>query len=110
MLYKHLSPNHAIDVLVSANPPLFYRAIKVYINLHHWSDALELATENLHDNEWYLIILLWYRKRFLMHSGSEETNSDFHKYLKQYENVLSDEERIRERKKMFKNKEREGAA
>lgn len=111
MLFKHYNPKTAVDVLLQANPPLVYRAIKVYINLHRWDDALELASKSSKNNDWYLVVLLWYRKIFLVRSGKsleEENISDYQRHFKNYDKILEDEAYILGQKKIVKNQESEG--
>ena len=108
MLFKRCNPDEAVSVLLMADEPLTYRAIKIYVKMHRWEEALDLARKVSSINKWYLIILLWYRKRFLMHCGltqGQDKNVRFQKEFKNLDNILDDEEQIKKQKRALKDKE-----
>ena len=60
MLYKRC-PEEAESILLQANPPLVYRAVKLNVRLFRWERALEIAVKN----KQHVDTVLWYRRNFL---------------------------------------------
>jgi len=71
-LFKR-NPEEAEKILLQAQPPLLYRAIKLNINLYRWERALELATLG----KAHLDTVVGYRQRFLAMIGKRETDDKF---------------------------------
>lgn len=71
-LYRR-QPEEAERILLSANPPLLYRAIKMNIELYRWHRALELA----YKHKVHLDTVLAYRSRFNDSFQREERDPKF---------------------------------
>jgi len=97
MLYKRC-PEEAESILLQAQPPLVYRAIKMNIRLYKWERALELATKN----KQHVDTVLWYRRAFLDGFNRKE---DLKAYMKLGGKDL-DEEAIKEEKMRSKESEK----
>ena len=62
-------PDEAERILLQANPPLIYRAIKMNIRLFRWKRALQIAERH----KKHIDTVLYYRQKFLTsHNRSEE--------------------------------------
>ena len=62
-------PDEAERILLQANPPLVYRAIKMNIRLFRWKRALQIAEQH----KKHIDTVLYYRQKFLTsHNRSEE--------------------------------------
>ena len=66
-------PDEAERILLQANPPLVYRAIKMNIKLYKWDKALDIAMAQ----KTHVDTVIAYRKRFLEQYQKEETNDRF---------------------------------
>jgi intraflagellar transport protein 80 len=84
-------PEEAERILLQANPPLIYRAIKMNIRLFRWSRALELAI----NNKTHVDTVLFYRKKFLTAHNRSEKEPRFKQY---FDEVEIDEEKIMAKK------------
>ena len=71
-LYRR-QPDEAERILLQANPPLIYRAIKLNITLFRWNRALELATKHRQHVE----TVVYYRKKDLNEFDKEENIKKF---------------------------------
>jgi len=71
-LYRR-APEEAERILLSANPPLVYRAIKMNIELYRWHRALELALKH----KVHLDTLLAYRSKYNEAFEREEKDAKF---------------------------------
>lgn len=67
-LFKR-KPKDAVSILLQAQPPLVYDAIKACTRFHHWAQALDIAKE-FNDVD-VLDIVLWHRAQYLQ--GLNET-------------------------------------
>lgn len=77
-LYRRC-PEEAERILLQANPPLLYRAIKMNIRLFRWGRALELAV----NQRSHVDTVLAYRQRYLESMGREENDPRFLQYSQQ---------------------------
>ena len=103
MMYKRKF-NEAEAILLQANPPLAYRALKMYINLFQWGKALKIASNVLEaSKDDYISLVLWYRASYLRSIKKIEKNAVFHSLLKKY-GVLS-ERQLSDLKGKLKSKE-----
>uniref|UniRef100_A0A7S0WTZ1 Intraflagellar transport protein 80 homolog n=1 Tax=Chlamydomonas leiostraca TaxID=1034604 RepID=A0A7S0WTZ1_9CHLO len=84
-LYRR-RPDEAEAILVQAG--LVYRAIKMNIKLFRWDRALDLAQQYKQHVE----TVLWYRQRYLLAAGGEESNGRFAELAEQ---MQVDENQIR---------------
>jgi intraflagellar transport protein 80 len=73
--------DEAESILMQAQPPLVYRAIKLNITLFRWTRALQLAVQN----QTHVDTVLAYRQRHLERWGKRETDEQFIKYAKKVE-------------------------
>jgi len=109
-LFKRGDPDEAVSILLLAEPPLTYHAMKIYIRLHKWEKALELASSHYESNEWYLIILLWYRSLYLdSHKKSilEEEKSMYRSYFEKHQETIDNhQDLISEEENRMSNDER----
>jgi len=80
-------PDEAISILLNAKPPLIYSAIKVYIRLFKWKQALDLALKK----NAYIEIVLWYRHEYLIDFQKVEKDDLFLALNKKY-GTLSENE------------------
>lgn len=67
------NPDEAEKLLLQAQPPLLYRAIKLNINLFRWERALEIAQLG----KQHIDTVVGYRQRFLATMGKKETSDKF---------------------------------
>ena len=93
-------PSEAISILLQANPPLLYRAIKFNIRLFYWNDALEIATKSSRNE--LIELVLCYKKQFLDRVGCKESNTKFKEYFQKYPETLKNE-RVRQLKEKLRN-------
>ena len=89
-------------ILLQAQPPLVYRAIKLNIRLFRWHRALELAVSN----KTHVDTVLSYRQKYLKNFGKEETDPKFKKYAGE---IAIDNEAISAKKAAEKEAEAERA-
>ena len=66
-------PDEAERILLQANPPLVYRAIKMNLLLYRWTRALEIAVKN----KTHVETVLAYRQRHLEEFNKTENLSKF---------------------------------
>jgi len=93
-------PNEALNHLL-ANGRI-YRAIKLNIRLHKWTEALELAVKH----QTHVDTVLYYRNRHLEQMNHRETNDQF----KQWENQVEvDEETVMKKIQVEKDQEQRNA-
>jgi intraflagellar transport protein 80 len=71
-LYRR-APDEAERILLQANPPLIYRAIKMNIELFRWNRALDIAMKY----KVHLDTVLAYRTRYLDDFQREEKDQKF---------------------------------
>jgi intraflagellar transport protein 80 len=71
-LYRR-APDEAERILLQANPPLIYRAIKTNIELFRWNRALDIAMKY----KVHLDTVLAYRTRYLDDFQREEKDQKF---------------------------------
>lgn len=91
-LYKRRT-TEAVSILLQAKPPQIYRAIKVYVRLFRFQEALDIALKcNKHIN-----IVLWYRMKYLQFFKKAETCPRF-RQLFEKSTGLDDESIIASRK------------
>ena len=85
-------PDEAERILLQANPPLIYRAIKVNLLLYRWTRALEIAVKN----KTHIETVLAYRQRHLEEFGKTENLSKFQQMAGtvqfDYDSVMSQEQ------------------
>jgi len=72
-------PDEALNTLLQNKR--IYRAIKLYIRMHRWSDALELALKH----QTHVDTVLAYRARHLTQMNHVETNDQFKQWSQQVE-------------------------
>jgi intraflagellar transport protein 80 len=89
-------------ILLQAQPPLVYRAIKMNIRLYRWHRALELAVSN----KTHVDTVLGYRQKYLAAFKKTETDSKFKKY---FDEIEIDWEAIAAKKAQEKESEAERA-
>jgi intraflagellar transport protein 80 len=89
-------------ILLQAQPPLVYRAIKLNIRLFRWHRALELAVSN----KTHVDTVLSYRQKYLKNFCKEETDPKFKKYAGE---IAIDNEAISAKKAAEKEAEAERA-
>jgi intraflagellar transport protein 80 len=70
-------PREADNILLGAN--LFYRAIKMHIDLFNWERALELALKY----KTHVDTVLFFRAKYLKNLGRFEGNKKFIQYSEQ---------------------------
>lgn len=75
-LYRK-QPDEAEAILLQAQPPLLYRAIKLNIKLARWQRALDLATTH----KTHIDTVLAYRQRYLASLHRQETMEPFTRAL-----------------------------
>ena len=68
--------DEAERILLQAQPPLVYRAIKMNLLLYRWSRALELALKY----STHVETVIAYRQRHLDEFGKSENNKNFLKH------------------------------
>lgn len=90
----------AESILLQAQPPLIYRAIKLNIRLFRWNRALDLAVKH----KTHVDTVLAYREQFLDSYKMEETDARFLQYSQQ---VSIDWEAITAKKQQEHEKEKE---
>ena len=73
-------------ILLQASPPQIYRAIKIYVRLFRFEEALDIA---LKCNK-YIDIVLWYRMKYLQNYQKAETSSRFRQLFETH-SALDDE-------------------
>ena len=64
MIYKRKFDN-AEEILLQANPPLIYHAVKMYIDLYQWDRALQIASSVKTSKDDYYSLILHYRATYL---------------------------------------------
>eukprot|EP00957_Ditylum_brightwellii_P154965 11795389-Ditylum_brightwellii.AAC.1 len=99
MLLYRRCPDEAVSILLQADPPLIYRAIKVHINSFYWEKALDLAIKR----DAYIDVVLWYRRKFLEKFHLAESDERFKKLFEKYGAL--DEDRIKKVKEEAKSAE-----
>merc|ERR1719433_1693967 len=72
-------PEEALNILMQNKR--IYRAIKMNIRLHHWNDALELATKH----QTHVDTVLAYRQQHLQQMKHVETSDQFKQWTQQVE-------------------------
>ena len=86
-------PEESERILLQANLPLVYRAIKMNLNIFRWTRALDLAVKY----KTHIDTVLGYRQKYLSDFQREETNSKFLQYFKQvnfdWNDILANEEK-----------------
>jgi len=100
-LYRRC-PDEAEAILLQANPPLLYRAIKLNIRLFRWGRALALALKHRR----HVDTVLGYRERYLKEYQKEETDKRFLQYSKE---LTVDWAKIREKVRQEKEDEAAGS-
>ena len=93
-------PSEAERILLQANPPLVYRAIKMNIRLFRWTRALELAITH----KSHVDTVLYYRKQFLAAHNRSEEEPRFKQY---FDEITIDEEKIQAKKEAEREAERQ---
>ena len=93
----------AENILLQAQPPLVYRAIKMNIRLFRWARALDLAVKH----KTHVDTVLAYREQFLDSYGMKETDERFEQYAQQ---VNIDWDAIAAKKDLEREKEKELAS
>jgi len=81
------SPEEATNALLSASPPLRYRAIDINLKLFRWEKSLDLA---LKSNE-FVEVVLWRRKRFLEECDLTEHIKRFNILNEEYKDSIRDD-------------------
>ena len=90
LLYAR-KPHEAISILLQAQPPMIYRAIKFNIRLFRWEEAMKVALKS-HDKSLqqdYLEVILWYRAQYLRMLEKKEDNPVYLKYFEDREGVIT---------------------
>lgn len=100
-LYRKAA-DEAEMILLQAQPPLVYRAIKMNIRLFRWHRALELAVSN----KTHVDTVLGYRQKYLEKFQKKETDPKFKKY---FDEIEIDWEAIAAKKAAAKESEAERA-
>eukprot|EP01029_Cantina_marsupialis_P021312 TRINITY_DN5085_c0_g1_i1.p1 TRINITY_DN5085_c0_g1~~TRINITY_DN5085_c0_g1_i1.p1 ORF type:complete len:753 (+),score=192.31 TRINITY_DN5085_c0_g1_i1:121-2379(+) len=77
-VYKR-RPMEAERILLQANPPRIYRALRIHMDAHRWSRALDIAIKY----KTHVDTVLAFRQQWLAPSGSEETDERFKQYSEQ---------------------------
>ena len=72
-LYRRV-PDEAEAILLQAQPPLRYRAIKLNITMYNWKRALQLA---LQSPATHVETVVAYRTKYLAHFNKNETDGGF---------------------------------
>lgn len=72
-------PDEALNILLQNKR--FYRAIKMNVRLHRWTDALELALKH----QTHVDTVLAYRQQHLQQMKHVETNEEFKRWAQQVE-------------------------
>lgn len=101
-------PNDAEKILLQANPPMIYRAIKMNIGLYRWSRALEIALKfKSHVN-----IVLSYRYLYLQEIQQKENLLKFQSYMNSNEYPLLSYIELKQKDddEMFEEKSRYGSS
>ena len=105
MMYKRRF-DEAIAILLQANPPLIYRAVKMHVDLFQWDKALNIASNVLKaSKDGYISLVLWYRASYLRSIQKTEQNTDFQMLFKKY-GVLS-QSHLSDLKRKLKSEENE---
>lgn len=71
--------DEAERILLQANPPLIYRAIKMNLTLYRWNRALDIALKF----KTHVDTVLGYRQKYLEEFQKKETNAKFLQYASQ---------------------------
>jgi intraflagellar transport protein 80 len=97
------APDEAERICLQANPPLFYRAIKINLDLFRWQRALDVALKY----KVHLDLVLAHRQVFLEEFGQIEQDSKYLQAISSFTGSL-DVQEILERDRQFQQEEESG--